>query len=51
MYVSGYAVICFPSAQVWKIEDFLTKWGKSVEGKGADDPVALILKQEVDTYR
>ncbi|GFH11884.1 uncharacterized protein HaLaN_07462, partial [Haematococcus lacustris] len=32
--------------QVWRIEDFLAKWGKATEGKGADDPIALILLKE-----
>ncbi|KAJ9505745.1 hypothetical protein QJQ45_029246, partial [Haematococcus lacustris] len=37
--------------QVWRIEDFLAKWGKATEGKGADDPIALILLKEVDSYK
>jgi dynein heavy chain 2 len=31
--------------QVWKIEDFLTKWGKAIEGKPKDDAIAQILTQ------
>jgi dynein heavy chain 2, cytosolic len=37
--------------QVWKIEDFLAKWSKATEGKGSDDPIALILLKEIDGYR
>ncbi len=37
--------------QVWKIEDFLAKWTKATEGKGQDDPIALILLKEIDSYR
>ncbi|KAG1663699.1 hypothetical protein FOA52_013267 [Chlamydomonas sp. UWO 241] len=37
--------------QVWKIEDFLTKWSKACEGKGKDDAIAAILTQEIDTYQ
>jgi len=28
---------------VWKIEDFLTKWGSATQGKGVDDTIAVIL--------
>ena len=46
-------------SQVWKIEDFLVKWGKATEvpktGEGGkavtDDPVALILLKEIDNYK
>jgi hypothetical protein len=31
------------SLQVWKVEDFLAKWSAASEGKGPDDPIALIL--------
>jgi hypothetical protein len=41
--------------QVWKIEDFLTKWEGSCSGASANDPgkaaIALVLLQEIDTYR
>ncbi|WIA17572.1 hypothetical protein OEZ85_014399 [Tetradesmus obliquus] len=41
--------------QVWKIEDFLTKWDSSCSGASAADPgkaaIALVLLQEIDTYR
>jgi dynein heavy chain 2 len=36
---------------VWKIEDFLAKWSKATEGKGANDPIAVILMNEIDNYR
>lgn len=35
--------------QVWKIEDFLAKWTKATAGK-SDDPIAVILTQEIDNY-
>ncbi|KAG2426397.1 hypothetical protein HYH02_014824 [Chlamydomonas schloesseri] len=35
--------------QVWKIEDFLGKWTKSASG-ASDDPIAVILTQEIDNY-
>jgi hypothetical protein len=41
--------------QVWKIEDFLTKWEGSCSGASAADlgkaAIALVLLQEIDTYR
>lgn len=40
-----------PGLQVWKIEDFLAKWTKATEGKGTDDPIALILLKEIDAYK
>jgi hypothetical protein len=47
----GFACRC----QVWKIEDFLTKWEGSCSGAAANDPgkaaIALVLLQEIDTYR
>ncbi|KXZ45909.1 DHC7 protein [Gonium pectorale] len=36
--------------QVWKIEDFLAKWTKAIAGKGSDDPIAVILVNEIDNY-
>lgn len=36
--------------QVWKIEDFLAKWTKATQGKGGDDPIAIILLNEIDNY-
>jgi dynein heavy chain 2 len=45
---------------VWKVDDFVAKWSKAAsEGRaagarataGGDDPVALILLQELDNYR
>nr|BCL66104.1 cytoplasmic dynein 1b heavy chain [Volvox africanus] len=36
--------------QVWKIEDFLAKWTKSTAGKGGEDPIAIILLNEIDNY-
>lgn len=42
---------CTNHTQVWKIEDFLAKWSKATEGKGADDPIAMILLKEIDAYR
>ena len=44
-------VLLHASPQVWKIEDFLAKWSKASEGKGADDPIAIILQGEIETYR
>lgn len=41
--------------QVWKIEDFLSKWEGTCSGDSASDPgkaaIALVLLQEIDTYR
>lgn len=37
--------------QVWKIEDFLGKWSRTTEGKGADDAIAMILLSEIDAYK
>ena len=36
---------------MWKIEDFLAKWIKATEGKGSEDPIAVILLGEIDTYQ
>ncbi|GMH35100.1 hypothetical protein BSKO_02968 [Bryopsis sp. KO-2023] len=36
--------------RLWKVEDFLSKWTKAMEGSGTD-PVALIVMREIDTYR
>ncbi|GLI62890.1 cytoplasmic dynein 1b heavy chain [Volvox africanus] len=36
--------------QVWKIEDFLAKWTKATAGKGGEDPIAIILLNEIDNY-
>ena len=36
---------------MWKIEDFLAKWSKATEGKGSDDPIAIILMGEIDQYK
>ncbi|GFR50179.1 hypothetical protein Agub_g12346, partial [Astrephomene gubernaculifera] len=36
--------------QVWKIEDFLAKWTKATAGKGTEDPIAVILVNEIDNY-
>lgn len=45
---SAQYVYCF--MQVWKIEDFLAKWSKASTGKGSDDPIAIILMHEIETY-
>ena len=45
------ATLLAPARQVWKIEDFLAKWAKATEGKGAEDPIAVILMGEIDTYK
>eukprot|EP00878_Enallax_costatus_P024703 GHUV01026383.1.p1 GENE.GHUV01026383.1~~GHUV01026383.1.p1 ORF type:complete len:1576 (+),score=459.42 GHUV01026383.1:1611-6338(+) len=41
--------------QVWKIEDFLTKWEGTCSGASASDPgkaaIAVVLLQEIDAYR
>lgn len=41
--------------QVWKIEDFLTKWEGTCSGASATDPgkaaIAVVLLQEIDAYR
>ncbi|KAK9815706.1 hypothetical protein WJX72_008353 [[Myrmecia] bisecta] len=37
--------------EVWRVEEFLSKWSKSTEGTAGTDPVAIILLKEIDSYR
>ena len=37
--------------ELWRIDDFLTKWSKSEDSQLSGDPVAIILAKEVDSYR
>lgn len=37
--------------ELWRVEDFLSKWSKSTDGQLSNDPVAIVLAKEIDSYR
>lgn len=37
--------------ELWRVEDFLSKWSKGTDGQLSNDPVAIILAKEIDSYR